>query len=105
MRGPSKAARDDEDGGPFPGNIGPTTRWEFGYYLQEYLKNPRRRRFIEGAPDDAQNVKWARQMVAAPRIPWHSLSTADKGALIPDSLIEAVSKALINHRDSTPSSE
>lgn len=92
----------DEEGGAFPGNIGPTTRWEFGFYLQEYLKNPRRRRFIVGAPEDAQNVKWARQIAAAHRIGWHTLAIEDKAALVPDSLVEEVAQALIDHQDGTP---
>ncbi len=89
---------DDAGGGPFPGNIGPTTRWEFGFYLQEYLKNSRQRTFIVGAPEDAQNVKWARQIALANRIPWHELPTAEKAKLIPDSLAEAVATALLAHQ-------
>lgn len=89
---------DDAEGGPFPGNIGPTTRWEFGFYLQEYLKNSRKRTFIVGAPDDAQNVKWARQIALANRIPWHVLPLAEKTKLVPDSLVEAVAEALLAHQ-------
>lgn len=88
---------DDAGGGPFPGNIGPTTRWEFGFYLQEYLKNPRKRTFIVGAPEDAQNIKWARQIVFANRIAWHVLPLTEKQKLIPDSLVEAVVTTLLAH--------
>jgi hypothetical protein len=91
----------DEDGGPFPGNIGPTTRWEFGYYLQEYLKNPRRRTLIVGAPEDAQNVNWARRVAEANRIAWHELAVNEKGRLIPDSLVEAIVRALLQHQQAS----
>lgn len=86
--------RDDASGGPFPGNIGLTTRWEFGFYLQAYLQNSRKRTFLVGAPEDAQNVKWARQMALANRIPWYELPIADKAKLVPESLAEAVVAAL-----------
>ena len=89
---------DDAAGDPFPGNIGPTTRWEFGYYLQEYLKNPRKRTLILGAPEDAQNVKWARRIAAANRIPWHTLPASEKAKLVPDSFIEAIVTALVSHQ-------
>ncbi len=96
---------DDDAGGPFPGNIGPTTRWELGYYLQEYLKNPRKRTFVVGAPDDAQNVKWARQVALANRIPWHSLPAGEKTKLVPDSLVGAVVTALVSHQGERPAGE
>lgn len=89
---------DDARGGPFPGNIGPTTRWEFGFYLQEYLKNSHKRTFIVGAPEDAQNLNWARQIAFANRIAWYGLPLTEKQKLIPDSLIEAVVAALLAHQ-------
>ena len=33
----------------FAPNIGPTSRWEFGYFLQEYLKDRDKKRFIVGS--------------------------------------------------------
>ena len=88
---------DNETSGPFPGNIGPTTRCEFGYYLQEYLKAPHRRTFILGAPEDAHGVSWAKEIAKANRIKFHTLSKKDKHKLIPDSMVEAVTEALLNH--------
>jgi hypothetical protein len=90
---------DDEGGGPFPGNIGPTTRWEFGFYLQEYLKNPRKRTFLVGAPNDAKDVKWARQVALANGLVWHSLALSEKDRLVPDSLVDAITASLVRHRD------
>lgn len=42
-----------EQAGVFAPNIGSTSRWGFGYFLQEYLKVPRKRKFIVGSPADA----------------------------------------------------
>ena len=33
-----------EASGVFAPNIGPTSRWEFGYFFQEYLKQPRKKK-------------------------------------------------------------
>ncbi len=86
---------DEGRAGAFPANIGPTTRWEFGYYLQEYLKRPRRRAFIVGAPEDAESLTWARLACAENHIRWHSLARAEKAALVPDSLVEAIADTLL----------
>lgn len=80
--------------GVFPANIGPTTRWEYGYFLQESVADPRRT-FLVGAPQDADSVKWARRMAASHRLPWFDLPTDEKHKLIPDSLVEAVVQALL----------
>lgn len=45
----------------FAPNIGPTSRWEFGFFFQEYLKNPQKRHFIIGSPEDAESIKWAKK--------------------------------------------
>jgi hypothetical protein len=89
---------DEEAAGPFPGNIGPTTRYEYGFYFQEYLKNPRRRTFVVGAPEDAHGVTWAKRLATANRVPWHVLAKADKDRLVPDSLVEAVVESLLRNR-------
>ena len=77
-----------ETAGEFDGNIGPTARWELGYYLQEYLKNPNKRRFIIGAPEDAESVKWAKKITAIHGIKWHTLKKENKSKLVADSFIE-----------------
>jgi hypothetical protein len=89
---------DDERAGPFPANIGPTTRWEFGFYFQEYLKNRERRTFVVGAPEDADSVKWPKRLARAHGLPWHDLPRAEKSALIPQSLVDAVVDALLRNR-------
>lgn len=48
--------------GPFAANIGPTSRLEFGYFVQECLRNPAKRRFIVGSPADAEGIKWAKKI-------------------------------------------
>ena len=87
-----------ENAGPFPPNIGPTTRWEFSYYLQEYLKNPNRRKFIVGSPEDAESIKWAKRITDIHGIKWHFLKSADKGKLVADSFIEEIATSLMNNK-------
>lgn len=78
----------------FPDNIGPTTRWEFGYYFQEYLKNPNQRKMIVGAPEDAESLSWAKKICSANGIKWHTLKKADKGKLVAESFIEEIAHNL-----------
>lgn len=87
----------DDKGGFFPGNIGPTARLEFGYYLQEYLKNSDERTFIVGAPDDAQSIEWVKEIVNKHNIKWHPLSVQEKEKLVPDSLVESIVEALLKN--------
>jgi hypothetical protein len=87
-----------ESGGEFGANIGPTTRWEFGYSLQEFLNDRERRTFIVGSPEDAQSINWPRMMAASHQLHWHTLPVADKARLVPDSLVEAVVQALLANR-------
>ena len=88
----------EQEGGVYGGNIGPTTRWEFGYYFQEYLKNPNRRSFIVGAPEDASSVKWAKRLIQSYHIEWHTLKKEEKSELVPASLIEAIVQTLLKNR-------
>ncbi len=80
--------------GNFPNNIGPTSRWEFGYYFQEYLKNPNNKHFIVGSPEDAESVNWAKKLVASHGIKWHELKIKDKEKQIADSFIEEIALTL-----------
>ncbi|HEY9842738.1 MAG TPA: hypothetical protein V6D23_19895 [Candidatus Obscuribacterales bacterium] len=80
---------------PFAANIGPTSRWEFGFYFQEYLRDPLRRSFIVGGPEDAEGVKWVRRLSESYRLEWHHLAKADKSLLVADSFIEAIVQALL----------
>ena len=88
----------DEKGGVFPGNIGPTARLEFGYYLQEYLKRSNDRTFIVGAPDDAESIEWVKEIVSRHNLDWHGLAVKDKDKLVPDSLVEALINAFIKNK-------
>lgn len=84
----------EEAAGPFAGNIGPTSRWEFGYFLQEYLRQPQRRRFIVGAPEDAESVKWAKKISSIHGLEWHTLPSVDKEMLVAPSFVSAIADAL-----------
>ncbi len=84
--------------GEFDGNIGPTARWELGYFLQEYLKNPNQRNFIIGAPEDAESVKWAKRITAIHGIKWHTLKKEDKSKLVANSFIDEIAETLIKNK-------
>lgn len=88
----------EEDAGVFPANIGPTSRWEFGFFLQEYLKDRQKRHFIIGAPEDAESVKWAKRMTDVYNIKWHTLKKEDKEQLVPQSLIDEIADTLVKNQ-------
>ncbi len=84
--------------GPFPANIGPTTRLEYGYFLGQWEHDPRGRDFVVGAPADAQDVKWARHLARSRGLAWHELPAADKAALVAPSFIAAIADALLRRK-------
>jgi len=87
-----------EASGVFAANIGPTSRWEFGYFFQEYLKNPQKRDFIIGSPVDAESIKWAKKITDIHGIKWHFLAKEDKAELVADSFIEEIAETLIKNK-------
>lgn len=87
-----------ETSGIFPPNIGPTSRWEFGFYFQEYLKNPGKRRFIIGSPEDAESLKWAKKITDIYGIKWHILRKSEKSKQVADSFIEEIANTLISNK-------
>lgn len=87
-----------EKSGEFAPNIGPTSRWEFGYFLQECLKNPTRKKFIVGSPEDAESIKWARKITEVNGIHWHTLKVKDKSKLVADSFINEIADTLIKNQ-------
>lgn len=87
-----------EQSGIFAPNIGPTSRWEFGYFFQEYLKNPKKRDFIIGSPEDAESVKWAKKITDIHGIKWHFLKTENKSKLVAESFIEEIAETLMRNK-------
>lgn len=87
-----------ESAGNFDPNIGPTSRWEFGYFLQEYLKNSSQRKFIIGSPEDAESLSWAKYLTDMNNIEWHYLKTENKTDVVADSFIEEIATTLINNK-------
>ena len=85
---------DQESAECFAPNIGPTSRWEFGYFLQEYLKNPIKRSFIIGGPEDAESLKWAKRITDIHGIKWHALKKENKQKLVADSFINEIAETL-----------
>lgn len=82
----------------FSPNIGPTARLEFGYFLQEYLKNKDTRNFIIGSPEDSESMNWIKQMTEIHNIKWHILKKEDKSKLVADSFIEEIASVLVQNR-------
>ena len=87
-----------EKSGVFSPNIGPSTRWEFGYFLQEYLKDMDNKDFIVGSPEDAQGLEWAKEISNMHGIKWHTLNKNDKHHLVADSFIEEIANTLVKNR-------
>jgi len=87
-----------EKSGVFAPNIGPSSRWEFGYFFQEYLKDKQNRNFIVGSPEDAQGVEWAREITRVHGIKWHTLRKQDKSKLVAESFIEEIADTLIKNK-------
>lgn len=83
--------------GPYDDNIGPTSRWEFGFFLQEYLKNRDTRSFIIGSPEDAESLKWAKFITNKYDIQWHVLKKEDKDQLVAPSFIEEIATTLFKN--------
>lgn len=86
-----------ENAGIFAPNIGPTSRWEFGYFFQEYLKNPSKRNFIIGSPEDAESIKWAKKITDIHGIKWHFLKKEHKAELVAQSFINEIAETLIRN--------
>ena len=82
----------------FAPNIGPTSRWEFGFFFQEYLQNRDKRHFIIGAPEDAESIKWAKNITDIYGIKWHILKKEEKSKLVADSFIEEIAQTLIENK-------
>ncbi len=87
-----------EASGEFSPNIGPTARWEFGYFFQEYLKNRDTRDFIIGSPEDAESMNWAKQITDMHGIKWHVLKKEDKSKLVAESFIKEIAETLIRNK-------
>jgi len=88
---------DKETAKPFPANIGPTSRWEFGFFFQEYLKNTKKRKFIIGSPEDAESIKWAKRITDMYDIKWHTLKAENKEKLVADTFIEEITETLLTN--------
>ena len=88
---------DEQVASPFPANIGPTSRWEFGFFFQEYLKNPTKRKFIIGSPEDAESIKWAKRITDMYEIKWHTLKISEKDKLVADSFIDEIAETLLKN--------
>jgi hypothetical protein len=87
-----------ETSGDFAPNIGPTSRFEFGYFLQEYLKNPQKKSFIVGSPEDAESIKWAKKITEIHGIKWHYLKNENKSDLVAQSFIDEIIETLIANK-------
>jgi hypothetical protein len=83
---------------PFPANIGPTSRWEFGFFFQEYLKYTKKRKFIIGSPEDAESIKWAKRITDMYEVKWHILKKEEKEKLVADSFIDEIAETLIGNK-------
>jgi hypothetical protein len=84
-----------EKAGAYPPNIGPSTRFEFGFFLHEALKNPRKA-LVVGSPENAESLTWARVLCEKYGIHWHHPDPAKNWELIPASFLENILSELAN---------
>jgi hypothetical protein len=89
---------DQNAAAPFPANIGPTSRFEYGYFFSRWEQDRASRDFVVGAPADAQGTKWARQLAISRNLPWHILSARDKDALVPESFVDDIAAKLLQRK-------
>ena len=87
-----------EKSGVFAPNIGPSSRWEFGYFLQEYLNDRQNKDFIVGSPEDAQGIDWAREITRIHGIQWHTLKKSNKAELVAESFIQEIADTLVKNK-------
>ncbi len=81
----------------FPPNIGPSTRWEFGFFFHRYLQARKERSFVVGSPEDAQNIRWAKKISIDAGLTWHSLPKSSKVELVASSFTEEIKSELLQN--------
>jgi hypothetical protein len=82
-------------GEQFPANIGPTSRWEFGYYFSRWEHRPQNYDLVLGSPEDAQSLKWPIRLARSRRLPWHFLERDRKDERVSSGFVEAIVQALL----------
>lgn len=84
-----------DDHGPYPPNIGPTSRYEFGYVMGRWEFSQGRFDVVLGSPDNASGVKWAQHLARSRGVPWYGLATAQRAQLVGESFVEAIAQKLL----------
>lgn len=87
-----------EKAGAYPPNIGPSTRFEFGFFLHEALKNPRRG-FIVGSPREAQSLTWAKVITKKYGYTWHYPDPNKNWEMVPAAFIQNIVSELVALKD------
>ena len=80
-----------ENSGSYPANIGPATRFEFGFFLHHALQNTQQR-LVVGSPNNADSLQWAQTLCNHYRIGWHFGNTTDR--YLPESFCTALINAV-----------
>ncbi len=63
--------------------------------MQEYLKNPERKKFIVGSPEDTESIKWMQRITELHGIKWYTLKNEDKNKIVSYDFINAIAESLI----------
>lgn len=87
-----------ESSGPFPANIGATTRLEFGYYLSRWEHDPHKYELVLGGPEDADKLAWVRLKAKSNKLRWHSLKKRDKDKMVSADFIESIAQSLLKRK-------
>jgi hypothetical protein len=79
-----------EKAGSYPANIGPSSRFEFGFFLSNAIQN-KNQIIIVGSPHRAESLNWAKILCEKYGISWHYPDTDDA---IPNSFYNAIVRAI-----------
>jgi hypothetical protein len=79
-----------KNAGSYPANIGPSSRFEFGFFLSNAIRN-QNQKIIVGSPHRAESLNWAKILCEKYGIHWHYPDTDDA---IPNSFFNAIINAV-----------
>ena len=82
-----------KNAGVYPANIGPSSRFEFGFFLNNSIRNAEQK-LVVGSPEKAESLQWAQVLCEQYGITWHFSESDAKQADIPPSFYGAILKQL-----------
>lgn len=78
-----------KNAGVYPSNIGPSSRFEFGFFLHNSLVSEQQK-IVVGSPKKAESLQWAQVLCEKYGIPWIYPESSNKQGSIPPSFYTAI---------------